>query len=101
MYKITDNNGVEYLSDALRFIKLSDNGCYVSEEVDPSGFVGVVRTDIDGETFLLNKVFVFPGKTMKGDESQATYEETAGAPIIVTLEDDLAQAYELLYGGDA
>ncbi len=116
MYRITETGGEEHISDTIVPIRLK-NGCYVAAKGEAvEGFTGKIPStreepvrDADGnetgETIEVNtpidQPFVLPGKTMKGNEPEATYAEESAVPVIAELEGDLEQAYELLYGGDA
>lgn len=99
MYRIIETGGAEHLSDTIVPIRVAKNGCYVRAKDDPDGFTGKIQVDTEDGQSLMDKVFVLPGKTLTGSEPEAIYREDYGMPVINELENDLAQAYELLYGG--
>ena len=114
MYSIHNiSDDIDIISDTCILIYLNQNGCYNAANSNHSaqGFCALVPTVIEQEnpetnkietikTFT-NKVFVFEGQTMKGNESVGNYTEIPAVPTITELEADLEQAYELLYGGNA
>ena len=109
MYEITSNNTTA-ISDSIVEVVLSKNGSYTTpKNGNPAqGFVGKIPVTVEqenpetGETetieTLADTVYVYEGQTMKGTEPVGTYKEIPAVPVITELEDDLAFAYELLYG---
>lgn len=110
MYRITETNGTEHLSDTIVPITVSKSGCYVRKDEDPDGFTGKVPHTYESENpetgeieiveGFIDQPFVLPNKRLTGTEPEATYVEEPAVPTIIELEGDLEQAYELLYGGD-
>lgn len=107
MYYIYETGGETRMSDTLVPVRVTRSGSYAPAKGEPDGFtVMVPAKSIDEETgetveTLETRVYVLPGHMLKGTEPEATYEEQRAVPIITELENDLEEAYELLYGGDA
>lgn len=119
MYQITNiTDGTTHISDTLVLIRLNCNGSYTQPKKGETaqGFVAKIPATYERPVFddegnetgetetvetLADTVFRFNGQIMKGTEPIGSYEEVPAVPVITELEGDLAEAYELLYGGKA
>lgn len=106
MFYIYETGGETRMSDTLVPVRVTKSGNYAPAKGEPDGFAVMLpaaytdeETGETGET-LETVVYVLPGHRLKGTEPEATYEEQRAVPIITELENDLEEAYELLYGGD-
>lgn len=100
MYAVKKEGEFAGYADSIVLIKLHGNGCYVPcEEDQAEGFcakMAVTLTDEDGKKYqaLSDTVFHFAGHTLKGTESEGSYEEM-GAALPLT---DAENAAKILLG---
>ena len=100
MYAVKKEGAFAGYADSIVLIRLHGNGCYVPcEEAEAEGFcakMAVTLTDEDGKKYqaLSDTVFHFAGHTLKGTESEGSYEEM-GAALPLT---DAENAAKILLG---
>ena len=101
MYKITEAGGTEHYSETIVPIRVGNNGCYVrpkaGQEVD--GFVGKVALATEDGYTVVDTVFVLPEHTLRGGETEATYEHVEGAAHIAEL-GEANEVLSVLLGGN-
>ena len=100
MYAVKKDGAFTGYADSIVLIRLHGNGCYVPcKEDQAEGFcakMAVTLTDEDGKKYqaLSDTVFHFAGHTLKGTESEGSYEEM-GAALPLT---DAENAAKILLG---
>ena len=100
MYAVKQGGTFAGYADSIVPIRLHGNGCYVPcKEAEADGFcakMAVTLTDEDGKEYqaLSDMVFHFIGHTLKGTESEGSYEEM-GAALPLT---DAETAAKILLG---
>nr|DAF43498.1 MAG TPA: hypothetical protein [Myoviridae sp. ctKFg29] len=92
MYAVTKEGAFAGYADSVVHIRLHENGCYVPcAEAEAEGFcakMAVTMQDEAGNEYqgLVDTVFHLAGRTLKGTESEGSYEEMNAAEALTDAE---------------
>ena len=92
MYAIKSGGKVISYSDTVVYVRLHENGCYVScAESEAQGFCAKMARELTTEddesiTGMVDTVYCFNGKVMHGDEPIGRFEQINGAAQLMNSE---------------